>query len=271
VLGALAGLAGLSLSEAVAKRGKDKKRRGKAKGRVKAESISTGAVAVTPANLGDWVVVGGEVEFVEGPETPPLGVGSVEISTVNMTRSTLANPTYDGLEIADIEALGYATYMQNGSTTGVVVPAIKLPVLFDDGATFTTLVFEPTYAANSDVVADEWQTWDALSADARWWSTRPLPNDICAFDCFVPWADILAAIPDAFITGSLLIETGSGTPGAIGNVDAFNINGTTFDFEPAIGPPAGKNACKDGGWKTFNTPRPFKNQGDCIQFVNTGK
>ena len=29
--------------------------------------------------------------------------------------------------------------------------------------------------------------------------------------------------------------------------------------------------CKNGGWKTFNTPRAFKNQGDCIQYVNTGK
>jgi len=27
-----------------------------------------------------------------------------------------------------------------------------------------------------------------------------------------------------------------------------------------------------GGWKTFEGPHgPFKNQGDCIQFINTGK
>jgi hypothetical protein len=38
--------------------------------------------------------------------------------------------------------------------------------------------------------------------------------------------------------------------------------------------PANKDQCKDGGWATFNPNRPagaFKNQGDCIQFVNTGK
>jgi DNA-binding beta-propeller fold protein YncE len=29
--------------------------------------------------------------------------------------------------------------------------------------------------------------------------------------------------------------------------------------------------CKEGGWQTFHSPRAFKNQGDCIQFVNTGK
>jgi hypothetical protein len=40
---------------------------------------------------------------------------------------------------------------------------------------------------------------------------------------------------------------------------------------PSVGPPTNKDQCKNGGWQTFNTPRKFKNQGDCIQFVNTGK
>lgn len=38
-----------------------------------------------------------------------------------------------------------------------------------------------------------------------------------------------------------------------------------------VGPPTSKDQCKQGGWAAFNTPRTFKNQGDCIQFVNTGK
>lgn len=40
---------------------------------------------------------------------------------------------------------------------------------------------------------------------------------------------------------------------------------------PPVGPPTNKDQCKNDGWKTFNTPRTFKNQGDCIQYVNTGK
>jgi hypothetical protein len=40
---------------------------------------------------------------------------------------------------------------------------------------------------------------------------------------------------------------------------------------PATGPPTNKEQCKNGGWMTFTTPRRFKNQGDCIQFVNTGR
>lgn len=43
------------------------------------------------------------------------------------------------------------------------------------------------------------------------------------------------------------------------------------DEEVLVGPPLDKDDCKNGGWMTFNVPREFKNQGDCIQFVNTGK
>ncbi len=38
-----------------------------------------------------------------------------------------------------------------------------------------------------------------------------------------------------------------------------------------IGPPTNKDQCKNGGWQFFNYPRTFNNQGDCIQYVNTGK
>jgi hypothetical protein len=35
--------------------------------------------------------------------------------------------------------------------------------------------------------------------------------------------------------------------------------------------PTSKADCKNGGWQRFSFPYSFKNQGDCIQFVNTGK
>jgi hypothetical protein len=34
-----------------------------------------------------------------------------------------------------------------------------------------------------------------------------------------------------------------------------------------VGPPTTVQQCKNGGWERFNTPRTFRNQGDCIQFV----
>ena len=45
----------------------------------------------------------------------------------------------------------------------------------------------------------------------------------------------------------------------------------TFTGTSGVGPPTTKDACKNDGWSTFTIPRAFKNQGDCIQFVNTGK
>jgi uncharacterized membrane protein len=38
-----------------------------------------------------------------------------------------------------------------------------------------------------------------------------------------------------------------------------------------VGPPTKKIDCKDGLWKAYNTPKRFKNEGDCIQFIFPGK
>jgi hypothetical protein len=68
--------------------------------------------------------------------------------------------------------------------------------------------------------------------------------------------------------------------GGAGFQGDFTLDGLDWGFRtyfgapeppPGIGPPANKDVCKNGGWATFTIPRAFKNQGDCIQFVNTGK
>jgi hypothetical protein len=50
-------------------------------------------------------------------------------------------------------------------------------------------------------------------------------------------------------------------------------NGPVASAELYIGFPTDKDQCKNGGWMTLFQPdgSPFKNQGDCIQFVNNGK
>jgi hypothetical protein len=55
-----------------------------------------------------------------------------------------------------------------------------------------------------------------------------------------------------------------------GQADADH-DGVGDACDAEIGPPTGKDQCKDGGWIAFDFPKTFKNQGDCIQFVNTGK
>lgn len=41
--------------------------------------------------------------------------------------------------------------------------------------------------------------------------------------------------------------------------------------ERLCGPARSVNECKNDGWMNFTYPRSFNNQGECIQFVQTGK
>ncbi len=69
---------------------------------------------------------------------------------------------------------------------------------------------------------------------------------------------------------SILFRTGGpAAPATAGN--GFVIDNLNLSSSILVGPPTTKGQCENGGWQTFNSPRPFKNQGDCIQFVNTGK
>ena len=53
----------------------------------------------------------------------------------------------------------------------------------------------------------------------------------------------------------------------LGQPTTVNIPGN----ERRCGPARSVEECKDGGWTSFNHPRAFDSQGDCIQFVKNGK
>lgn len=63
--------------------------------------------------------------------------------------------------------------------------------------------------------------------------------------------------------GSILIDV-QGTA----DITKIVVNGTAQ--VPLVGPPTKEDQCKKGGWKNFNNP-PFKNQGQCVSYVNKHK
>lgn len=206
------------------------------------------ATAVTPANLGvDWFLTertGSDGTFVVGPDTPPLGDGSLSMSLQDGSgKVTLFNYDHIGTPLTDIESISYSTYRSSASTNPTAqFPALNLEVDFvGDGSSYTTLVFEPVYAfGQSALMTDTWQTWDAMapsqtSFGGGWWSTRNIPG-VCAFNCFVAWDDIVAGNPNAKIVGGFGVNIGSGWNGMFsGASDALSltVDGSTmtYDFE----------------------------------------
>lgn len=233
-----------------------------------------------PSNA--WVLYtrnAGTGEFRVGPATPPAGVGSLEFTTpTGADKVFVFNYEHIGTRLDAIDAMSYATYRTSGGAPNQV-PAVNIEVDYNGAAPggFTTLVFEPVYNTSQGAIVDgQWQTWDAYNGgQARWWSTKNIPG-VCAFDCFVTWDAIVEANPEATILGGFGLNQGSGNPALLAAVDVLTIGDgaetVTYDFEP-YEIADDHDDCKNGGWKSMRRAdgSSFKNQGDCIQYVNTGK
>lgn len=217
--------------------------------------------------------------FVLGPGHPPMGTGSLELSTPLPTdKVSLFNFDHVGTPLASITAMSFATYRDPSSTAAAnQVPSINIQVDANGPSVpggFTTLVFEPVYNTNQGpILPGTWQTWDAYNGgQAIWWSTRPI-NGCTLGPCYQTWAEIVANNPDATILGGYGVNQGSGNGGLTASVDALRIAYgnicVVYDFEPF----RATNECKKGGWQGLSRTdfTPFKNQGDCVSYMNTGK
>jgi hypothetical protein len=244
------------------------------------EDIARQAENTSPTR--NWVLYtrnAGTGTFRSGPGTPPAGIGSFEtVTPTGADKATLFNFDHTGTKLADIDRMGYSTYRTAGATPDQV-PSINLQVDVNGEAQggFTTLVFEPVYNTSQGNVQDGvWQNWDAYNGgNALWWSTRAIPG-VCASSCFVPWNIIVAENPDAVIIGGFGINQGSGNPALTAASDAltlgYNDECITYNFEP-YRVARTKEDCKLGSWQSVKRAdgTSFKNQGQCIQYVNTGK
>jgi hypothetical protein len=76
---------------------------------------------------------------------------------------------------------------------------------------------------------------------------------------------------NAYVAGETFSSDFPTSPGAFQSTFGGNDDAFVSKFSFGVGPPTNKAQCKNGEWKLFTIPRKFKNQGDCVSFVNTGK
>lgn len=241
----------------------------------------SGTVVVHPGDMQGWgffqETPTGSGAMVNGPASPPLGTGSANLIVDNTGGEILGYAHYQGTLLSDIDDLSYSTYRAAGGPALAIALQFNIDTDLTDAVTSWQgrLVYEPYYT--HPVVTGAWQTWDPQddASTGNWWFTGAPQNTVCSMGNPCTWSEVLAAFPDAGIhatLGAVILKAGSGWAGGFdGNTDALTISvdgtSTTYDFELDAPSPTDKDQCKKGGWEAYG----FKNQGQCIRFVNTGQ
>lgn len=252
-------------------------------------------IVVTPANQQGWSTAdtrpGGAVNFVVD-STAPAGNGALQLTTDATTTAKAQYLHGTNTSLADVTELGYYTKQVSAPFPGAD-PSYQLPVClggFNSSVTmanpsgctgFTTFVFEP-YQNNGSappspvVIPNVWQQWDVDAG--RFWSSKTVnAGGACVVVAgfggppFYSLSQLQTNCPNAVAVG-FGVNIGSNNPSYDVYTDLVNFNGTTYDFEPYL-VATDKEQCKNGGFNDVrrNDGSTFRNQGDCIQYVNTGR
>ena len=191
----------------------------------------------------------GSGAFVTGPATPPLGIGSAQLTIDSTGREILATRRYAGTRLADITALQYSAYTNR--TDGLTI-TLQFDVDYDlsdaNGAFQSRLVYEPAAQA-IPVTANTWQAFDTLAG--RFYSSSTSSSNPgfaagCTQAAPCTRQQLLAAFPNVGILGGpgasfpgavYLRAGGPFAGGMVANTDnlvvGVNGNTTAFDFEPS--------------------------------------
>jgi hypothetical protein len=239
-------------------------------------ALAATTVVVTPVNTQGWyeadVRPGGDVNYISDPSSP-YPDGALQLTTDATNEAKAQYLKNENVLLSSVTELSYWTKQVSGPPHAD--PSYQLLVDLNGGAAggFTTFVYEPYQ--NGVVMPGVWQQWDVDAG--QMWSSRTFAEGTCAVVAgaggppFYTLAGIKAMCPNA-VTLSFGVNVGTFNPGYNVETDGVTFNGTTYDFEIA-NEPTSKDQCKDGGWQSLTRAdgSAFKNQGDCIQYANTGK
>jgi hypothetical protein len=236
-------------------------------------------IVVTPTNQQGWSTAdtrpGGAVNFVVDA-TAPAGVGALQLTTNATTTAKAQYLHAENTPLSAVTELSFYTKQNSGPPHAD--PSYQLitclgGIVANACVGFTTFVYEPYQ--NGVIVPGAWQQWDVDSG--QFWSTRNFVSGSCVIVAggggppFYTLAGLQAACPNAVVAG-YGVNIGTNNPSYDVETDLFNFNGTVYDFEP-YDVAESKDECKNGGWQNVKRAdgSSFENQGDCIQYVNTGK
>ena len=167
------------------------------------------------------------------PSDPPSGVGSLQIIVGDGTQKVAYGNQHDFFttRLSTVSTLTYWVY-RDIDAPAPILPGVSFEVINPTAAvTYTSLVYVPSPAA--PVATAVWTKLDAL-AGARWFFTNgPLGlSSGCNQTTFCTFAQARAALTNpGYRILSLAISKGR-DDAFNGAVDALQLNGTVYDFEP---------------------------------------
>ena len=245
-------------------------------------------MVVTPTNQQGWSTAdtrpGGAVGFVVD-SIAPSGNGALQLTTDPTNEAKAQYMHAANVPLADVTELSYYTRQISASfaegEASYQLPVCLGGVVGTNCIGFTTFVFEPYEnpglgTPGGTVIPNVWQQWDVDSG--LFWSSRTASGGgACNTTAgaggapFYTLAGLKSVCPNAVVVG-FGVNIGTYNPSYNVYTDLFNFNGTVYDFEP-YEVASNADQCKKGGFLTVKRADGsiFKNQGDCIQYVNTGK
>ncbi len=183
------------------------------------------------------VIGNGDSYLRAGPDTPPMGIGSLGMRTGSPDDAAAFGNQVDFQDdlVADITTLGYSVYttQENIDKAPNNLPSIRFeinPNLDSTPSVFSTMVFVP-----DPVLPSQWSEIDATTTGM--WGLTGAAGTATGCDLnltLCTWDELQTALDDGGDAASIyVVEFGKGRDFAFsGAVDGLVINGQTFDFEP---------------------------------------